>query len=195
MLRLDLAETLEHIAPTVDTAVGCRNPSSAQAEEGLERGHRLFPAVVPKDELIKVRLELSSADAVVGPNQPVLEVADHTIRERHDRGGTLTERGAQRLLERDVPIPGRLQSGECPEAVAIQRRASGNVLSNDGAHGGRCEIRQHEQTDATRMVVTPLDRDHDGNHATIFELAASFEACGSRIRHHAATGSWTRSRQ
>src|SRR6516225_9114832 len=177
MLRLDLAETLEHIAPTVDTAVGCRNPSSAEAEEGLERGHWLFPAVVPKDELIKVRLELSSADAVVGPNQPVLEVANNPVREWYDRGGALTERRAQRLLDRDVPIPGRLQSGECPEAVAIERRASGHILSNDGAHGGRCEIRQHEQADATRVVVTPLDRDHDGDCPTIFELTASFEAC------------------
>ena len=38
----------------------------SQAEESLEGGHGLLPAVVPEDELVKVDLELAAAHAVVG---------------------------------------------------------------------------------------------------------------------------------
>jgi hypothetical protein len=42
----------------------------------LKCGRRLLAAVVTKNELIQIDLELSSADAVVGADQPLLEVAN-----------------------------------------------------------------------------------------------------------------------
>ena len=38
-----------------------------------------------KHELIEVRLELGTADAVMGADQPVLKIADDPICEGHDR--------------------------------------------------------------------------------------------------------------
>src|SRR5712692_2481133 len=156
MLWLASLEEVEHIAPALDAAIGCRCPTSAQAEERLKGRHRLPPAVVPEYELIEVRLELGPTDAVVGANEPVLKIADDTIGEWHDRGGSLAERRPQRLLERDVPIPSRLQAGECRETVGVDRRAGGDVVFDDGVHGGRREIRQDDESDTTRTVITPL---------------------------------------
>jgi hypothetical protein len=42
-----------------------------------------------KNKLIEVNLELRAADAVVGSNQPLLEVADSTLGQEHYRFGSL----------------------------------------------------------------------------------------------------------
>jgi hypothetical protein len=42
----------------------------------LEGGQRLFSAVMAKDELIDVNLKLTSADAVMGPDETVLQIAN-----------------------------------------------------------------------------------------------------------------------
>jgi hypothetical protein len=47
---------------------------SSKAKESLESGHGLPPAVVSEDELVEVDLELTTADAMVGANQPLLRV-------------------------------------------------------------------------------------------------------------------------
>ena len=52
---------------------------SAEAEEGLERRHRLVSAVVPKDELVQVDLELGATDPVVSAYEPLLQVTDGAI--------------------------------------------------------------------------------------------------------------------
>ena len=123
MLRLAALKELEHIAPALDPAIGCGRAARAEAEERLKGRHGLLPAIVSEHELVEVRLELGPADAVMGANQPVLEIADDAIGEGHDGRCALAERRSQRLLERDVPIPSRLQAGECPEAVGVDRRA------------------------------------------------------------------------
>jgi hypothetical protein len=46
-------------------------------------GCRLLAVVMTEDELILIDLELSSADAVVGADQPLLEVAHGSIGQGH----------------------------------------------------------------------------------------------------------------
>ena len=53
---------------------------SSKAQESLESGHGLPPAVVSEDELVEVDLELTATNAVVGANQPLLQVADGSVR-------------------------------------------------------------------------------------------------------------------
>ena len=52
---------------------------SSKAKESLESGHGLPSAVVSEDELVEVDLELTAADAMVGANQPLLEVTDGSV--------------------------------------------------------------------------------------------------------------------
>jgi hypothetical protein len=68
----------------------------------LEGGHRLTPPVVAEDELIEVHLELRAANAVMGADQPLLEVADGS--QRDDRAIPLAQRAAERLLARHVVV-------------------------------------------------------------------------------------------
>lgn len=91
MLRLAALSELEHIAPALNTTIGCRRAVRAQAEQGLKARHRLSAPIVPKHELIEVRLKLGTAHAVMRANQPVLKIPDRAVRERYDRGGTLAQ--------------------------------------------------------------------------------------------------------
>jgi len=74
-------------------SVRCGCPSGPEAEQRLKRGHRLPTPIVPKDELIQVDLKLCLTDPVVRANQPLLEVANSAVRERHD-GGCAFAQGA-----------------------------------------------------------------------------------------------------
>ena len=49
----------------------------------LERRHRCFPPIVTKYEFIQVDLELIATHAVMGTQQPLLEIADGPVRQRH----------------------------------------------------------------------------------------------------------------
>ncbi len=48
--------------------------SGSQAKQGLEGRHRLPPTIMAIDEFVEVNLELIAADAVVGSDQPLLQV-------------------------------------------------------------------------------------------------------------------------
>jgi len=176
MLGLAVLKELEHIAPALDPTVRCGRAPSAQTEERLKRCHWLLSTIVSEHEFIEVRLELSPAHAVMGADQPVLEIADDSIGERHDGARPFAERRSQRLLERDVPIPSRLQAGERPEAVGVNRGAAGDVRLDDAAHGGRGEIRQNDEADSPRTILTLLDGHQHGDRATVFQLTASGDA-------------------
>ncbi len=60
-----------------------------EAEEGLEGRHRAAPPVEVEGELVQVGLEVIVADAVVGTDQPTLEVPEHATNARQDLPGSL----------------------------------------------------------------------------------------------------------
>ena len=176
MLRLAVLKEFEHIAPALDPTVRCGRATSAQAEERLKRRHRLLSTVVSEHEFVEVGLELGPAYTVMGANQPVLEIADDSVGERHDGARALTERRSQWLLERDVAIPSRLQAGERAEAVGVDRRTAGHVRLDDAAQGDRREIRQHNEADSPRTIIPLFDGHQNGDRATVFQLTASGDA-------------------
>ena len=92
------------VAGSTDPA--CRRGSMrrAEPEQGLERRHRLAPAIVTKDELVEVDGKLGTTDAMVGANQPLLEVANGPVGERHDRGDASVQVTAQGLRPGDVRL-------------------------------------------------------------------------------------------
>ena len=63
---------------------GRRAPGS-ETEQGLERGHGLPAPIVPKDKFIKINLKLIATHAVIGSDQPLLEIPDGAVRQRQHR--------------------------------------------------------------------------------------------------------------
>ena len=108
MLRLGPRQ----IPGTSNPSVRGRRPCAPEAQQGLEGGHRLPAAIVSKHELVEIDLKLRLADAVIRPGQPLLQIPDGAIRQRHDRGGTPAKRAAGRLFSGDMPDAGRGQSVE-----------------------------------------------------------------------------------
>lgn len=176
MLRLGLLEQLEHIAPAANATVGRRRPTAPQAEQGLEGRHRLLAAIVPKDELVEIRLQLRAAHAVIRTDQPLLQIPDGAVCQRHDRPGPLAERRSQRLFERDVVEPRLLKTGEASEPVGVDRGAGGDVLLDQRRHGARFEIRDDAHPDTAGGVGSLFDGDQDRHCLTALELPAAAEA-------------------
>ncbi len=79
----------------------------------------MLPAVVPEDELVKVDLELAAAHAVVSAYEPLLEVADGSVGERHHGFRAFAQFRSQWLSARDMLETGFLQAVEALEAVRM----------------------------------------------------------------------------
>lgn len=75
---------LEHIAATANAAIGRGCVPGTKPEQRLESGHGLVAAIVSKDELVQVDLKLRTADTVIRADQPMLEIPDRAVRQRHD---------------------------------------------------------------------------------------------------------------
>jgi len=79
-----------------------RRAAGAEAEQGLKGRRRCSATVVPECKLVQVDRELRATDAMVGSDEPLLKIADRTVRQWHGRCGALAERAAQRLRARDM---------------------------------------------------------------------------------------------
>src|SRR5439155_21944444 len=97
----------------------CRFAPGPEAEQCLERGHGQAPAIVAKDEFIELNCELVTAYAMMGPSQPLLKVANRTVRQRHYRFCSLPQFASQGLAARHVLETRFLQPGETLEAIGI----------------------------------------------------------------------------
>ena len=75
-----LGSQLRQVLRTAYFVVRRRRVASSQTEQGLERGHGLLAAIVAKNKFVKVNLELIPAHAVIGPDQPLLQVANSAVR-------------------------------------------------------------------------------------------------------------------
>ena len=107
------------VTGAADAAGRCGPVRRSQTEQSLKGGHRLSPAIVTKNELIQVDGKLNAADAVVGADQPLLEVADGPVGQRDDRRDTAAQIPAQGLGPSDVSKPRRVQPGERLQPVGI----------------------------------------------------------------------------
>src|SRR6516225_12466933 len=108
---------------------------SSKAKESLESGHGLPSAVVSEDELVEVDLELTAADAMVGANQPLLEVTDGSVGQGHDRFGTLAQFGPQGLNAGDMLESHLFQARERLEPIGVNSRTGSHVLGEETVDG------------------------------------------------------------
>src|SRR5487761_165640 len=78
--------------------IRCKCTASPKAEQGLERSHRCPATVVTENELIQVNLELMPAHAVIGSNQPLLQVANRAVCQRYRGLRAFAQVGLQWLI-------------------------------------------------------------------------------------------------
>ena len=93
----------------------------SKSKQRLERRHRRLPPIVPKHELIQINLELIAADTVVGTDQPLLEIANGAVCQRHHGLRAFAQIDPERLITGQVPKSGFLQSCEALQSVGIYR--------------------------------------------------------------------------
>ena len=72
--------------------------------ETMTGDHGLLAAIMSKDELVQVNLELSAAHAVVGADQPLLQVSDGAVGQRYHGFRALAQIDSQRLGAGDVRV-------------------------------------------------------------------------------------------
>ena len=150
--------------------------SCSEAEQCLQGGHRVPPTIVPKDELVKVALQLRFADSVVRADQPLLQVADRAVRERHCGDRAPAQRAPERLGPPHVPDARRLQVLEALQPVGVDRRSRTDVLLDERDHRGLFEVRDHRHPNATRDAATVFNRRHHNRRLSALELTAAPQA-------------------
>ena len=81
-----MSNTFKRSLLSIATAVILATPLMATdgyLQQGLEGRHRLLAPIMAKDEFIKISLELIAPYAVMGSEQPLLQVADGAVCQRH----------------------------------------------------------------------------------------------------------------
>jgi hypothetical protein len=146
---------------------------SFKAEESLKSGHGLPPTIVSEDELVEVDLELSAADAVMGANQPLLQVTDGSVGQGDDRFGALAQFGSQGLNAGDMLKTNLVQARERFESIGVNGRAWSYVLDEKTSDGVGLEVRDDSHPKTSRRFPPLLDGNHHKRCPTSLELAAS----------------------
>src|SRR6266851_339759 len=171
-LVLGLKRQVRKVQRIADAVVRCRSAGGSEAKESLEGRHGLLSAIVPKDELVEVGLELRAADPVMSADEPLLEVADGAIGEWYHRRRALAQFGSQRLSARDVLEAKFLQASKAFEAIGMDGRARSNVLHDEAADRRRPEVWDDCHTGPPRSSSALLNGYHDECRAAPPELAA-----------------------
>ena len=169
---LGLKRQVRKVQRIPDAVVRGRSTCGSEAKESLEGSHGLLSAIVPKDELVEVGLELRAADPVMSADEPLLEVADGAVGEWHHRWRALAQFGSQRLSARDVLEAEFLQASKAFEAVGMNGRARSNVLRDEAVDRRRPEVRDDCHTGTPRSSSALLNGYHDECRAAPPELAA-----------------------
>ena len=71
--------------------IGSGLASGPETEQGLERGHGLPAPIMAKDEFIKINLKLIATHAVIGSDQPLLEILNGAVCQRQYRVGAFAQ--------------------------------------------------------------------------------------------------------
>ncbi len=102
MLGLTLDRRFRQVSGATYVVVRRRCARGSETEERLEGGHGLPSAIVPKNELVQVDLQLRAANPMVSTEKPLLEVPDGTISEGHHGFRSLVQLASQGLRARDM---------------------------------------------------------------------------------------------
>jgi hypothetical protein len=146
---------------------------SSKAKESLESGHGLPSAVVSEDELVEVDLELTAADAMVGANQPLLEVTDGSVARGTTDLAPLRNFGPQGLSAGDMLETSLFQTRERLEPIGVNSRTGSHVLGEETVDGVGFEVGDDGHPETPRGFSPLLDGDQHKRCPTPLELTAS----------------------
>ena len=145
----------------------------SESQQGLESRHRLLAPIMAKDEFIKISLELMAAHAVMGSEQPLLQVADGAVGQRHRGLRAFVQVRSRRLRAGHMAESSFVQSTKAPEAVGVNARTRCYVLSQERDEGFASEIRDDRHASASGRATALLHRDHDEGGLPAPQLSAS----------------------
>jgi len=117
----------------------------------MEGGRGCFAAVVPKNELVQIGLELLLAHPTTRADQPLLEISDSAIGKWDSRLRTFTEFRSGRLRSGDVFESGFREAAEDVETIGVDCPARSDVLLRKGMMVRALKIRYHFHPDAPRI--------------------------------------------
>ena len=146
---------------------------SSKAKDSLESGHGLPPAVVSEDELIEIDLELTPAYAVVGANQPLLQVTDSSVGQGHDRFSIIAQLGPDGLNAADMLETDPFQALKAFQPIGVNGRSRRYVLHEEAVDGVGREVGDDPHAEAPRSLCPLLDCHKHECRPTPLELAAS----------------------
>jgi hypothetical protein len=92
---------------------------SSKSKQRLERRHRRFPPIVTKYEFIQVNLELIATHTVMGTQQPLLEIANGPVRQRHYGLRAFPQVRWPRLAARHVLKASLFQPSKALQSVGV----------------------------------------------------------------------------
>jgi len=107
-----------------------------ETEQGLERGHGLPAPIVAKDEFIKINLKLIAAHAVIGSDQPLLEIPNGAVCQRQHRLRAFAQIDSQGLRARHMLKSGLLQPRKALETVGVYGRTQRYILHSLSGNRG-----------------------------------------------------------
>ena len=122
-----------------------------ETEQGLERGHGLPAPIVAKDEFIKINLKLIAAHAVIGSDQPLLEIPNGAVRQRQHRLRAFAQIDSQGLRARHMLKSGLLQPRKALETVGVYSRTQHYIFFQETEERCTFEIRDDKPFERARL--------------------------------------------
>src|SRR5580693_6046245 len=146
---------------------------SPETEQGLERGHGLSAPIVAKDEFIKINLKLIAAHAVIGSDQPLLEIPNGAVRQRQHRLRAFAQIDSQGLRARHMLKSGLLQPRKALETVSIYSRTQHYIFFQETEERCTFEIRDDSHSSAPGYAAPFLHNHQDQRGFPSLQLPAS----------------------
>jgi hypothetical protein len=169
MLCLAPNRKLAQILAAANEFSGRGSAPGPEAEQRLKRRHRCLTPVVAEDEFIEIDLQMMTPDSVVGPDQPLLQVADGSMDSWQHGGASRPDllRRGDVTVARDAKPAKRLQS------IGVNRRAGSDVAFREIGERDLAEVGNHFHADASCPDPAFLHGDGDQSRFASFELATA----------------------
>ena len=123
-----------------------------ETEEGLERGHGLPAPIVERRISCRVNLKLIAAHAVIGSDQPLLEIPNGAVGQGQHRLRTFAQIDSQGLRTRYMLKSGLLQPRKALETVGVYSRTQRYIFFQETQE--RCTFEIRADSDSSARPVT-----------------------------------------